>query len=236
MAAFPQARVSNQARDEFEVLFRLEVEQSTGKFLVIVQSLQQPDWSKLPADFLDKHDIRTNPDVRSLDPLLKSLKQNDIVRFKFRANPVKRRLDRENKDRLNHKRVGIYKEQSQLQWLQEKFANQCGCEVLNSSGTKDISNLLILENQRIIGFRPTEFTSEGVPSDVNLQEPSTTESPVRQNQSPKRKLSFFAVVFEGRLQITNIDKFKEALIKGIGHGKAYGFGLLSIAPLKPTGH
>ena len=45
----------------------------------------------------------------------------------------------------------------------------------------------------------------------------------------KGKLTFNSVVFDGNLKITDAEKFKETLIHGIGQGKAYGFGLLSIA-------
>jgi CRISPR system Cascade subunit CasE len=45
----------------------------------------------------------------------------------------------------------------------------------------------------------------------------------------KGKLTFNSVVFDGTLQISDAEKFKETLIHGIGQGKAYGFGLLSIA-------
>lgn len=45
----------------------------------------------------------------------------------------------------------------------------------------------------------------------------------------KGNLTFNSVIFDGNLIITDSAKFKETLIHGIGQGKAYGFGLLSIA-------
>jgi len=38
------------------------------------------------------------------------------------------------------------------------------------------------------------------------------------------------LLFEGRLQITDPELFRQALSRGIGPGKAYGLGLLSLAP------
>lgn len=38
----------------------------------------------------------------------------------------------------------------------------------------------------------------------------------------------FKVTFEGTLKVTDRDKFRDMLEKGIGHGKAYGCGLLSV--------
>jgi len=44
-------------------------------------------------------------------------------------------------------------------------------------------------------------------------------------------LTLAAVVFEGHLRITDTDKFyHHSLSRGIGPGKAYGLGLLSLAP------
>ena len=38
-----------------------------------------------------------------------------------------------------------------------------------------------------------------------------------------------AVTFTGILKITDVDKFKQALVRGSGHEKAYGCGLLTVA-------
>jgi CRISPR system Cascade subunit CasE len=38
------------------------------------------------------------------------------------------------------------------------------------------------------------------------------------------------VLYEGELEVTDTAAFRQALEKGIGSGKAYGFGLLSVAP------
>jgi CRISPR system Cascade subunit CasE len=45
-------------------------------------------------------------------------------------------------------------------------------------------------------------------------------------------VTFASVRFEGVLEVRDADRFREALANGIGPGKAYGFGLLSIAPVR----
>ena len=55
-------------------------------------------------------------------------------------------------------------------------------------------------------------------------------SPETKIISRTKRLTFGAVLFEGELEITNAEDFRNALTHGIGSGKAYGFGLLSIAP------
>lgn len=46
----------------------------------------------------------------------------------------------------------------------------------------------------------------------------------------RKKLTIYTVLINGRLQITNLEKFNTALHKGIGPAKAFGCGLLSLAP------
>lgn len=41
-----------------------------------------------------------------------------------------------------------------------------------------------------------------------------------------------SVRYEGILEVTDPDKFRNTLLRGIGPGKAFGFGLLSVAPCR----
>jgi CRISPR system Cascade subunit CasE len=45
-------------------------------------------------------------------------------------------------------------------------------------------------------------------------------------------MTHFAVVFDGLLRVTDTGAFTETLVHGLGSAKAFGFGLLSIAPIK----
>ena len=44
----------------------------------------------------------------------------------------------------------------------------------------------------------------------------------------EKKVKFLSVIFEGSLKITDEEKFRKALNSGIGRGREYGLGLLSI--------
>jgi len=44
-----------------------------------------------------------------------------------------------------------------------------------------------------------------------------------------------SVLFDGLLRVTDPDAFRQTLVRGIGSGKAFGFGLLSIAPANTAG-
>ena len=43
------------------------------------------------------------------------------------------------------------------------------------------------------------------------------------------RLTFYGVAFEGRLEVVDTALFHDGLQAGIGSGKAYGYGLLSLA-------
>src|SRR5690606_17791954 len=47
-------------------------------------------------------------------------------------------------------------------------------------------------------------------------------------------LTLATVLASGVLEVTDSGRFREALCKGIGPGKAFGCGLLSVAPVRPV--
>lgn len=53
------------------------------------------------------------------------------------------------------------------------------------------------------------------------------ERGLKKGQPP---LTLYTVQFDGRLQITDVAAFEEALARGIGPARAFGCGLLSLAP------
>jgi len=50
-----------------------------------------------------------------------------------------------------------------------------------------------------------------------------------------RTLTFYSVLFDGALTVENPEAFRETLLSGIGRGKAFGLGLLSVAPASGQG-
>jgi len=185
MNAFPD----NLAPNEERVLFRLETHSRTGALTLLVQSLTLPDWSwlaepnargyLLPVD-------KPNPAVKFFDLNLAS---GQVLVFRLRANPtVKRRFKSGD-----HKRVGIYSEEKQVEWLKRK-GEQGGFRVLS----------VRTSNQDIVSGRihRDEVTHE---------------------------LRLLAVQFDGLLQVTDPERLRETVRRGIGSGKALGFGLLSLA-------
>lgn len=54
----------------------------------------------------------------------------------------------------------------------------------------------------------------------------------RKNERQRHPVSFKMATFEGALTVLEPELFKAALVNGIGRSKAYGCGLLTIAPLQ----
>lgn len=47
----------------------------------------------------------------------------------------------------------------------------------------------------------------------------------------EREYRFNRALFRGTLEVTDREKFKQAFASGMGHGKAFGFGLLQLKPI-----
>jgi CRISPR system Cascade subunit CasE len=54
----------------------------------------------------------------------------------------------------------------------------------------------------------------------------------RLHSSGHDPLALGVVLFEGELRVVDADRFRQTLVEGIGPGKAYGCGLLSIGPIR----
>ena len=65
---------------------------------------------------------------------------------------------------------------------------------------------------------------------LNAIQEGNTYAYKRRKDGGKRKLTHFAVRFEGVLQVSDPDKLWETVRVGIGPAKSFGFGLLSLAP------
>lgn len=205
LAAFPHTR-AKAARDEFGVLYRLESPARSGLVTAIVQSALEPNWGQLPSGYLLEGE--NNSACKPVNGSYSSLMTGQRLAFRLRANPTKkigtRRKDAEG-GKSNGQRIEIRGEENQIAWLHRK-ADQHGFRLVGVRIQPEVADVRARPENKIIGWRE-----------------------VNDESTPKRRLTFASVVFEGVLEITDADKFKQTLADGIGSGKAYGFGLLSIA-------
>lgn len=217
MRAFPTATddTKSKARDEFGVLFRADIDDQRGVVKVYVQSFIEPDWSFLSDlnDYLFADAEMPEPSYKNIMPAYQKLQNGQLLSFRLRANPTKRIA--KDGDQMKGKRVELSREDDQIAWLIRKGQER-------EKGVPGGFELLMSE------VKDTRGEVRLVPR-VNVSSEGKQKGRKR-DMASGYATTHLAVIFEGILRVTDTDAFLETLIRGIGAGKAFGFGLLSIAP------
>lgn len=202
MQAFPTAP-DDSARSSFGVLYRIELTSDRRPVPVILLQASLPGrWDTLPDGYLLRDPGAPNPAVKEIGQRYDRIATGDQFRFRLRANPTRRVHAGRfgGRDRMAGKRVQLFSEGERLAWLDRK-GSQHGFRVGHRS--------LRIGHGDAFGSR---------------------QSGSRGTDGDRRTVTFEAVLFDGELEVTDAERFRAALRDGIGSGKAYGFGLLSIAP------
>jgi len=149
---------------------------------------------------LPRDSILSDPHVLRIDQVYASLEEGQNFRFRLRANPTKR-VFRET-PRGGRSWVG-----KRVNLIREedqiawlqRKAEAGGFDLLRVTTARDVPNV------------------------------RTSAQPRTRGRRDGRQLTFGSVLFDGELRVTDPDRLRDTLKSGIGSGKAYGFGLLSIA-------
>ncbi|MEN4041481.1 MAG: type I-E CRISPR-associated protein Cas6/Cse3/CasE [Anaerolineaceae bacterium] len=137
--AFPKGvfRVNRQNGDATDVLFRVDVHPRTGAPTLLVQSRQPPDWSYLSDDrksyLLGLEELPVGVENPAVKPIRFSLKAGQVLAFRLRANPT---VKKDREDKKQGYRVGLYREEDQLKWLERKV-ELAGAILLTVQVSKD---------------------------------------------------------------------------------------------------
>jgi len=179
MKAFPDDLEPGAER----VLFRLEAHPRTGVLTLLVQSLTLPDWPWLAEPDARGHLLpvsEPNPAVKSFDL---NLAPGQVLAFRLRANPtVKRRFDEET-----HKRVGLYREDEQIEWLKRK-GEQGGFRVLSArTSGNDIIRGRIRRNDQTHKVNLLAVQFDGL---LQVTDPDRLRETVRQGVGSGKGLGF----------------------------------------------
>lgn len=202
--------VEGGARARFGILYRVDASPRTGRIALLVQSRVSPDWSGLADGYLaDTAGDPPNPDIKPLTGTLALLREGMVLDFRLLANATRRVSTRCASERSGAygKRVGLRSDADRIAWLRRK-AERAGFRLLGTVIDDRAADLRVLAGQTHTGRRRA----------------------AREGAAPGA-LAFAPTLFEGRLQVTDAQAFRDALAHGIGPAKAYGFGLLSIAPV-----
>ena len=214
MSGFPQSSTA-EARAELGVLFRVESTAGGQAIAVLVQSVAAPTWV-----FEDPAVRVEGP--RELDSFLGAVANGRRYRFRLQANPTRRvaaRATRETdpehgrewfeKEHSVGRRVAIRGDEQRMAWLERKAAD---------SGFK-----LVAGEVRGGLDAESETHRDFIRTRVDLGQPLRDRA---------ARLTFETCVFEGLLEVTDAARLVGAVKDGIGSGKAFGNGLLSLAPVQ----
>lgn len=193
-------------RNEFNLLHRVDFNARDGQAALLVQSNMKPDWNSLREDYAERIECK------SVHEQYARIENGMRLLFRLQANPTKRvgKSDAEAKPKFKasekgtiRRRVEFRTDEEKIGWLARK-GEDAGFRLGTVRIKTDVASVATIVQSKIKSFR-----SKGEPP-----------------------MTFGSVVFEGILQVADAEKFRTALEKGIGSGKAYGFGLLSVAPVK----
>ena len=200
MSVFPSTATPGEPRAFFGLLYRLE---SVPVGHLLVQSQALPDWSALPLEYLATNGNRaTAVETKRVDDTWQSVETGQRLRFRLRANPTKRVGDKDSP--AYGKRVELVREEEQIDWLIRR-------------GTTG-------------GFRLSAVQIQPTVPSVRTSAMTKAVGHRKDRTGRRERLTFGSVLFEGALEVTDRSAFLVTLSKGVGPGKAYGFGLLSVAP------
>jgi CRISPR system Cascade subunit CasE len=205
LCAFPAAPKGLPVREAFGVLYRLETGLTRRGIQLLVQSKVEPSWSHLPAGYLTPGAGVT---CKAVDQVYDALQADRVLLFRLNANPTRKIHPSDD----TAKRVELRTEEQQLSWLRRK-GDEGGFALLSVKATGG----------------PAGGGAAGVPNVRTIPREKVTGRRDDGRGLGTRQLTFGSVAFEGLLRVTDPGRFRETLARGVGSGKAYGFGLLSIA-------
>lgn len=203
MRAFPTLPGEPNPRAAVGLLYRVEPSRE-ARICILAQSVTEPDWARMPAWCAED-------ETKPVAALYDRIAAGQTLTFRLRANPTKCTGDRpEGGGHLvNVHREALTDPVKQIEWLVR-------------AGERGGFDPIFVQ----VAQRATDGTitgTVGVPDVRVVPEPA-----VRGNGG--RILG--SVRFEGRLTVRDADQFRRTLADGVGRGKAYGFGLLSVAPAR----
>lgn len=141
---------------------------------------------------------------RPYDSLLSRLQIGQQYGFRLTANPVHTVTNEQGvKRKLAHVTVA-----QQAAWLAQR-GETIGVRFLGSDGTP-----------------ATEESSGGITDAILVSQRETLRF-----RRGEHRVTLARTQFDGQLEVTDVSRLSEALVAGIGRGKAYGCGMLTLAPL-----
>ncbi|MGW1728527.1 type I-E CRISPR-associated protein Cas6/Cse3/CasE [Streptomyces sp. NPDC002306] len=226
MSAFPTLLPSDTpSPDGPRVLWRLD-HQARAEVLLYIVSPDRPDLTHLveqagwPAAAADP--ATPGWQTKPYAPLLDKLSPGESWAFRLTANPVHtiRRKDSEPRKITAHL-TPVH----QMRWLLER-QERCGFRILEKS-----------DDKRLLPSGTTyhgKHQHHGDQYELSVRDHNSRPFDKSRNTAENKNgkpVSLVTVTYDGRLEVTDPTALRHALTHGIGRAKAYGCGLLTLAPL-----
>jgi CRISPR system Cascade subunit CasE len=194
------------------VLWRLE-DNGRHRAAVLVLTQSTPSWEHLVEQAGWASSDEEQALVRSYKPLLDRVVRGREFAFRLRANPVtairhpqkpspSQRQLLEGGGRIRGFRMPHRTAECQLAWLRERIGHWGFEPVDNSAGVADVH---LSARKRLVFTRRSDDTA--------------------------RQVTIETATFEGRLRVAEVDLATASLLGGVGPARAYGCGLITLAPL-----
>ncbi|MDI5968605.1 type I-E CRISPR-associated protein Cas6/Cse3/CasE [Streptomyces sp. SL13] len=172
---------------------------------LLVQTRVTPDTGRLPTGYAEAH-------TRDMTPLLTALRPGLPVRYRFLGNCV-RRCGRNSTAGAWKQAIPLYDEDA-VQWWADR-APTAGLT---------LHSLLANPGEPLTAYHPVDPT----PAD---RKPAKTPG----KKDKTARVPYAATLFEGVATVSEPSALRDALLTGVGRGKSYGCGLLSLAPAPHAG-
>lgn len=202
MSAFRPLKAQGGARSGLAVLHRLDIDQRGSNMALLVQSGEEPDWSCLPEGYLSNLDSEErNPATKSISDVLVTLRKGQVLRFRLRANPT-RKIDTKSGPAGQRRNGRRVDLRTEPQQIEwlSRRADRAGFRLVPVYPGSNAPAVRVGASEKLRG------------------------------RTRNRLVTLAGVLFDGLLEVTDPDKFRLAIREGIGPGKAFGCGLLSLAP------
>lgn len=208
-----------QSFERPKFLFRIDshLKGDTQNYIIIVQSVLKPDWEYAfqNARIL----LAAPPEVREYNPVFRN---GEKFAFRILVNPSKKSRDHPvNNDKYDpigrpkqYRRIPlIWKDENQnpQSVLREWFINK------TASCGFTLNDFQLVKMGQVVGYKTIIK-----PGDI------TTDK----EKPGSHRLKFHSALLEGVLTITDPDQFLHTIQTGIGSGKAFGFGLLTVKKIE----
>lgn len=186
------------------------IDQVGNKNYLLVLSEEKPDLTKL-----ERYGVPHTAETKNYEQFLNSLVEGKKYRFRLTANPTHRVINATTGKSRVVPHITILQ---QINWLLDRV-NKHGFEIVKG---KNMHPYQIIKNGEVLNQK--EY--------IYQLDVTSRDWPLLRRKGNSRGMKLSRVTFEGILEITDLEKFKETLIKGIGREKAYGMGLLTVIPLE----